>query len=35
MEVLDALLGFVDAALENLPHLTADDFALPVLEAGE
>lgn len=35
MEALDALLGFVDVALENLPKLTADDFALPVLEAGE
>lgn len=35
MEALDALLGFVDVALENLPSLTAEDFALPVLEAGE
>jgi hypothetical protein len=35
IEALDALLGFVDATLENLPTLTAADFALPVLEAGE
>ncbi|MER6232562.1 hypothetical protein ACFUC2_05200 [[Kitasatospora] papulosa] len=35
MEALDAVLGFVDVMLENLPDLTADDFALPVLEAGE
>ncbi|MFF0754428.1 hypothetical protein [Streptomyces sp. NPDC004267] len=32
---LDDLLGFVDVALERLPELTAADFSLPVLEAGE
>ncbi|MET9528139.1 hypothetical protein [Streptomyces coeruleorubidus] len=32
---LDDLLGFVDAALERLPELTAADFSLPVLEAAE
>ncbi|WP_167455552.1 hypothetical protein [Streptomyces tirandamycinicus] len=35
VEALDALLGFVDAALEKLPELTAADFSLPVLEAGQ
>lgn len=35
IEALDGLLGFVDAALENLPTLTAEDFSLPELEAGE
>ncbi|MGC4951017.1 hypothetical protein ACLQ2N_33105 [Streptomyces sp. DT224] len=35
MEALDGRLGFVEAALANLPNLTADDFALPMLEAGE
>ncbi|MGW0763672.1 hypothetical protein ACWD1Y_45695 [Streptomyces sp. NPDC002814] len=35
VEALDALLGFVDATLENLPKLTAADFSLPELEAAE
>ncbi|MGA5411542.1 hypothetical protein ACPCSC_30345 [Streptomyces lavendulocolor] len=35
IETLDDLLGFVDAALERLPELTAADFSLPVLEAAE
>ncbi|MEU1221266.1 hypothetical protein [Streptomyces microflavus] len=35
VDALDCLLGFVDAALENLPHLTAANFALPELEAGQ
>lgn len=35
IEALDDMLGFVDAALENLPELTAANFALPELEAGQ
>ncbi|MFD9248360.1 hypothetical protein [Streptomyces bottropensis] len=35
IEALEGLLGFVDAALERLPELTADDFSLPELEAAE
>ncbi|WP_030372362.1 hypothetical protein [Streptomyces rimosus] len=34
-EALDDMLGFLDRALENLPELTAESFALPELEAGE
>jgi hypothetical protein len=34
VEALDARLGFLDLALENLPGLTAGDF-LTALEAGE
>ncbi|MEU0857436.1 hypothetical protein ABZ352_18630 [Streptomyces griseofuscus] len=35
VELLDNRLGFIDAALENLSKLTAADFSLPELEAGQ
>ncbi|MFB8025901.1 MULTISPECIES: hypothetical protein [unclassified Streptomyces] len=35
IEALDGLLGFIDAALEHLPTLTAANFTLPELEAGQ